>query len=467
MEHFSAFKHFILASVAPLVYNNMTLPDVPAFTDSLVQKMVCSGIEPKLDTNRIPHPIDLLLYCANPLYADSTRLSNPFNSYWVFAREVPDPADDLNAYHNRLVQLGLRNGNESTLEAIVRYSSRNSISISDLFGEAYKLADGDYFQAMLLCHNVLRGHAYGGDGSPNNQYWGNRHDPDIQGNMQSILGYGDATGHRYHLFGMMLYGFIQSSVWKPAVLLINDQTNSDIYRELTVFLEEGIISGDLLTEPEEAAIDKEGFNTGRDFYTQVFNKSIIELKSDPNFALDACKELDVKITADPATAFVNESIYFNSIITGGEAPYVYYWKFGDGGTSNLKSDSYQYANAGIYTVNLTVFDANDLKGMASNVITVQAISPSENYAVWIHEDSRTCCPGDFGGVAPYQYHGTEKDQADQGAIILATFTSHTEMIDWTCDRTVHIAYNWVSNWAEIGGYIVTNLPCEANAPWEP
>jgi hypothetical protein len=89
------------------------------------------------------------------------------------------------------------------------------------------------------------------------------------------------------------------------------------------------------------------------------------------------------------------------------------------------------------------------------------------YAVWIHEDSRTCCPGNFGGVAPYQYHGTEKDQADQGAIILATFSSQNEMTDWTCNRTVHIAYNWISNWSEIDGYIVTNLPCEANAPFEP
>lgn len=87
--------------------------------------------------------------------------------------------------------------------------------------------------------------------------------------------------------------------------------------------------------------------------------------------------------------------------------------------------------------------------------------------VWIHEDSRTCCAGDFGGVAPYQYHGTEKENADEGAIILAAFDSQEEMLDWTCDREVHIAYNWIRNWAEIGGYIVTNLPCEANAPWEP
>ena len=338
VEHFSALqiiRHTILALVAPLVYKNMTLPDVPIFTDSLVQKIVCSGIEPKLDTNRIPHPIDLLLYLANPLHADSTS-SLSLDSYWVLARKVPDPISDLTSYNKRLVELGLRNGNETTLENIVRYSSINSISISDLFGEAYKLAKGDYFQAMLLCHNVLRGHRYGGDGSSNNPYWGNRHDQSIQANMQSILGYGDATGHRYHLFGMMLYGFIQSGVWKPAVPLINDQTTSDIYRELTVFFEEGIVSGDLLTEPEEAAIDKEGFNTGRDFFTQVFNKSISEIKNDPNFTLDACDELDVKISADPAATFVNETVYFNSIITGGEAPYVYYWEFGDGGTSEVK-----------------------------------------------------------------------------------------------------------------------------------
>ncbi len=87
------------------------------------------------------------------------------------------------------------------------------------------------------------------------------------------------------------------------------------------------------------------------------------------------------------------------------------------------------------------------------------------YVVWLHEDSRTCCSGDFDGVAPYQYHGTVEEQVDQGAIVLNTFDSSVEMSDWTCTRTVHRAYNWISHWAELRGYIVTNLPCESNADY--
>ena len=88
------------------------------------------------------------------------------------------------------------------------------------------------------------------------------------------------------------------------------------------------------------------------------------------------------------------------------------------------------------------------------------------HVVWLHEDSRTCCSGDFDGVAPYQYHGTEEGQVDDGAIELKTFDTRDAMIQWVCDRTVHQAYNWISNWAEINGYIVSNLPCEANAPYQ-
>ena len=60
----------------------------------------------------------------------------------------------------------------------------------------------------------------------------------------------------------------------------------------------------------------------------------------------------------------------------------------------------------------------------------------EKYVVWIHEESRTCCPGDFGGVAPYQYHGTLEGQVDSGAITLNQFDSLDAMNDWVCNRDV-------------------------------
>jgi hypothetical protein len=273
------------------------------------------------------------------------------------------------AYNKRLEELGLRNGKEDDLIAWVKSQAQNTVSVDDLFNEAYRLAGGDYFQAMLLSHNVLRGHIYGGDNPAN--LWGNRHDPQIQNAMEPLLTFGqDKVGHRYHLFGMMIFGFLQAGQWKlPRLPFPSSDANADFYRDLAVFVEEYIVSGDMLTEPDEAAVDKEGFDTGRDFYTDVFNQSLADLKNRPS-TIEGCGELEVSISVDPQNPAVGEYAFFSSTVTGGEKPYVYYWNFGDGGTSVLSSDTHAFQKEDTFTVTLTVLDANDLKGEASLEVAV-------------------------------------------------------------------------------------------------
>ena len=48
---------------------------------------------------------------------------------------------------------------------------------------------------------------------------------------------------------------------------------------------------------------------------------------------------------------------FEAQASGGKQPYSYAWDFGNGATSEMRNPNYQYTNAGLYTVTLTVTDA--------------------------------------------------------------------------------------------------------------
>jgi PKD repeat protein len=62
-------------------------------------------------------------------------------------------------------------------------------------------------------------------------------------------------------------------------------------------------------------------------------------------------------TADKAEVATVEVVTFGGSATGGKPGYTYAWDFGDSGTSNLEDPTYNYADAGTYTVTLTVTDA--------------------------------------------------------------------------------------------------------------
>ncbi|MEO9532844.1 MAG: PKD domain-containing protein [Crocinitomicaceae bacterium] len=55
----------------------------------------------------------------------------------------------------------------------------------------------------------------------------------------------------------------------------------------------------------------------------------------------------------------NCNTQFTSTAWGGQAPYSYYWEFGDGGTSTQAHPNHTYPNQGVYTPCLTITDANN------------------------------------------------------------------------------------------------------------
>lgn len=302
VKHFSALRILGNIWVTPgtaVWWMNNDLPVVRDYSHDFAQAILCSDIEPRLDPDRMPtNGCDLLMYLANPVHPDQSW-------YWQ-ARGVPDGEE---GFRKRLTELGLRNGGEEELADWLRRQKPESVSVQDLYSKAYRMTRGDIYQTFLLCHNTLRGHRYG-------EGWGNRNDANLQKSMKPLVGIGDATGQRYHLFGMALYGFMTrfaSDLDISPTLEIRKQFNEAAVRDLTVFIEEGIVSGDLTTEPEEAAVDRQGFNIGRDFYNHARNRTISQMKEEGFFRLQSKCPLEIdKVTVAPDPAFVGKKITFDA-----------------------------------------------------------------------------------------------------------------------------------------------------------
>lgn len=73
-------------------------------------------------------------------------------------------------------------------------------------------------------------------------------------------------------------------------------------------------------------------------------------------------------TTATAIAFVDQS-------TGGATSWQ--WSFGDGTSSSLQSPVKQYANAGNYTVTLTIFRSGSASSSASHVISIAGVAPAQ------------------------------------------------------------------------------------------
>jgi PKD repeat protein len=81
-------------------------------------------------------------------------------------------------------------------------------------------------------------------------------------------------------------------------------------------------------------------------------------------------------SANPLTGGAPLSVAFTGSATGGDAPYSYYWVFGDGQTSLSQSPVHTFAAQGTYNAILRVTDANGGTGSAAVSIRVQGVSPS-------------------------------------------------------------------------------------------
>ncbi|MFX1377183.1 MAG: PKD domain-containing protein [Promethearchaeota archaeon] len=82
--------------------------------------------------------------------------------------------------------------------------------------------------------------------------------------------------------------------------------------------------------------------------------------------------------ADQTTIFEGESVAFTFTGSEGNYPASYAWDFGDGGTSTLQDPSHIYANAGSYTVSLTVTDSDgdsDVETKVDFIIVIGDLQP--------------------------------------------------------------------------------------------
>ena len=68
--------------------------------------------------------------------------------------------------------------------------------------------------------------------------------------------------------------------------------------------------------------------------------------------------LDAAFSASPLEGVAGVTEFtFTDETSGGTPPYTYEWDFGDGGSSTLQNPAHTYADAGTYTVSLTVTDS--------------------------------------------------------------------------------------------------------------
>ena|GEM_PF-413438 len=109
----------------------------------------------------------------------------------------------------------------------------------------------------------------------------------------------------------------------------------------------------------------------------------------------------------PYIGIINEPVQFTGSADGGYPPYTYHWDFGDEGTSEEQNPTYEYSNAGNYTVTLTVTDDND------------SVAIDTTWALILEEDEPPAKPtitgptqGSFGDPYDYTFISTDPEEHD-------------------------------------------------------
>lgn len=98
-------------------------------------------------------------------------------------------------------------------------------------------------------------------------------------------------------------------------------------------------------------------------------------------------------TASNVNPCLNQMITFTNTSTGGVAASS--WDFGDGNSSTVMSPNHSYSVAGVYTVRLTVTDANGCTDTEIMTAYVNAANPVANFTV---SDSVSVCPPLFVSI---------------------------------------------------------------------
>lgn len=87
---------------------------------------------------------------------------------------------------------------------------------------------------------------------------------------------------------------------------------------------------------------------------------------------------------------------------------------------------------------------------------------NRQYFVYFRSDEFTCCK-DEKGEAPHPLHvGEVREWTAAHRKLAGPFASADAAKEWACGHEIYRAQAWISNWARVGGVLVSNLPCKAN-----
>lgn len=154
-------------------------------------------------------------------------------------------------------------GTEKELETWIYNQDLNSIAPHDMIKASYKINKGDMYLTILTIENVL------------NRYWriSNRDNLPITRRLVSIINTfghnGDVFGSWYHMFGMMLYGYVEGSFKAKTIGTIETLGSmilskfEDEKQENYVNSKGGVIGGRLAKMIQDKTYNKLEFNSDR------------------------------------------------------------------------------------------------------------------------------------------------------------------------------------------------------------
>ncbi len=93
------------------------------------------------------------------------------------------------------------------------------------------------------------------------------------------------------------------------------------------------------------------------------------------FTTTQAPALSASITADQTQVTSSQDVKFTALGRGGKRPYTYTWDFGDAGSSTEADPVHAFANAGTYTVGLTIIDALGAETTVEAVDLVEVVNP--------------------------------------------------------------------------------------------
>ncbi len=217
----------------------------------------CSGAAPGTDLDGIPPLPDLLDYLGFERGAVRSGQEDALKG-WIQARHT---------------------------EARAGRDQFNSITLERLYEHALALNGGDVFKALVTAHNTLRD---------------NRNLGSVQDMIENYRGDGgDERGARYHFFGMALYSFAYEHFQKRAETLgyaaAQLVIGATMKPETVATIEEGIVSGDLVSDITEYAVDLQGAELGRALFRRIDGQTPEALTA--TFGIDSDQCGSIRFTA--------------------------------------------------------------------------------------------------------------------------------------------------------------------------